>query len=64
MREAALTESDFYSHTEAEFALWDMTVREKDLEQATVIAHRLARDFPENREVAAFLQNRDAHSQR
>ena len=35
-------ESDFFTHTEAEFALWDMQVREKDMAHATESARRLA----------------------
>jgi hypothetical protein len=55
VREAAQQPSDFFTHAEAGFALWDMHVREKDLVQATEVARALARDFPENRELAAFL---------
>lgn len=67
-RERALTaidgataiDSPFYTHAEAEFALWDIQVRERDLAGATEVARRLARDFPENREVARFLEARQA----
>jgi hypothetical protein len=59
MRRASETESDFYSHAEAEFALWDLHVREHDLPGATVVARRLARDFPTNRDIAAFLEARE-----
>jgi hypothetical protein len=62
VREAALIESDFFTHAEAEFALWDMQVRERDMMQATAVARRLARDFPDNRELAAFLVAREAAS--
>jgi hypothetical protein len=55
---AAAIESPFYTHAEAEFALWDIHVRERDLAGATQVARRLARDFPENREVASFLEAR------
>jgi hypothetical protein len=58
MREAAQMESDFFSHAEAEFALWNMEVRERDMAHATAVAHRLSRDFPDNRELAAFLDAR------
>jgi hypothetical protein len=64
VRSAALVESDFFTHTEAEFALWDMQVREKDMAHATESARRLAHNFPENREVAAFLEMRIAGSRR
>jgi hypothetical protein len=55
--EAASIESDFYSHTEAEFALWDLQVRERQTAQATEVAKRLSQNFPDNPEVAAFLAN-------
>ncbi len=59
VREAAGTEADFFTRAEAEFALWDMLVRERNLAEATAIARRLARDFPENRELVTFLEARD-----
>jgi hypothetical protein len=58
IREAAQMESDFFSHVEAEFALWDMEVRERDVASATDVAKRLAHHFPDNRELAAFLESR------
>jgi tetratricopeptide (TPR) repeat protein len=56
LRQAAAATTDWMSHAEAEFALWDMLVREKNLPQAGDVARRIARDFPENAEVAAFLK--------
>jgi hypothetical protein len=56
VREAVAIPADFYTHTEAEFALWDMRVRERDVAEATAVARRLARDFPDNREVAKYLE--------
>jgi hypothetical protein len=53
--DATAIQSAFYTHAEAEFALWDIQVRERAMVEATVVARRLARDFPENREVATFL---------
>jgi hypothetical protein len=61
-RAAAQMESDFFTHTEAEFALWDMQVRERDLARAIEVARRLAHDFPENPELAAFLEAHPAGS--
>jgi hypothetical protein len=58
-REAASAEADFFTHTEAAFALWDMLVRERNLAEATPIARILARDFPENRELITFLETHD-----
>jgi tetratricopeptide (TPR) repeat protein len=55
VREAAGIESDFFTHAEAQFALWNMHVRERDMTQATEVAARLAQDFPDNPELAAFL---------
>lgn len=60
VREATEIESDFFTHAEAEFALWDMHVRERDMAHATDVARRLARDFPDNRQLAAFLEARQA----
>ena len=62
VREAAGTESDFYTHAESEFALWDMQVREHEMEEAVDVARRLARAFPDNPEVAAFLKAPEAGS--
>jgi hypothetical protein len=64
VRQAAVMESEFFTHTEAEFALWDMQVREHDLVPAREVAQRLAASFPDNREVASFLADRDANVRR
>jgi hypothetical protein len=64
MRAAADMESDFFTHAEAEFGLWDMYVRERDIARATVVARRLAHDFPDNRRLAAFLEDPATHSER
>jgi len=64
VREAAQVESDFFSHAEAEFALWNMAVRERDMMHAIDVARRLAHDFPDNRELAAFLEAREASVRR
>ena len=55
-RSAAGADSDFFVRVEAEFALWEMLVRDRQLTEATVIAHRLARDFPENHKLVNFLK--------
>lgn len=57
---ATAIESPFYTHAEAEFALWDIQVRERAMDEATEVARRLAQQFPENREVASFLEARPA----
>ena len=53
--EASKMDADFFTKAEAHFALWDMTVREKDFVRARQLAERLGRDFPDNQEVARFL---------
>jgi hypothetical protein len=55
IHEAAMAESDPFSHAEAEFALWDILLRDKNVKDATAVARRIAVAFPENGEVAAFL---------
>lgn len=55
-RAAAGADSEFFVRVEAEFALWEMLVRDKQLTEATAIAQRLARDFPENHKLANFLK--------
>jgi len=58
VREGAAMASDPFSHAEAEFALWDMLLRDKNLAEATEVAKRIAQAFPENTEVAVFLKTR------
>jgi hypothetical protein len=58
-REAAGTETDFFTRAEAEFALWDMLVRDRNLTEAIPIARKLARDFPENLQLINFLKAND-----
>ena len=62
VREATTMEADFFTRAEAEFALWDLHVREKDFAEATQLAEKLARNFPGNQEVARFLAKRAASS--
>lgn len=64
VRDAVSADATFYDHTEAKFALWDLHVREKDFAEATRIARDLARDFPENLELAAFLDTHDPDRRR
>jgi hypothetical protein len=64
VRTAVNLPSDFFTHAEAKFALWDMQVRERDLRGAAEAARELADDFPDNREVAAFLETREARAGR
>ena len=55
-REAAAADSDFYARVEAEFALWEMLVRDRQLTEATTIVRRLAREFLDNHKMANFLK--------
>jgi tetratricopeptide (TPR) repeat protein len=55
VREAAAADSPRFDHAEAVFALWEMEQREKNLPAAIEAARGLARQFPDNREVARFL---------
>ncbi|MFN8060221.1 MAG: hypothetical protein U0Q12_13780 [Vicinamibacterales bacterium] len=64
VRRAAEMESDFFTHAEAEFALWDMLVRERELAPAKDAAQRLAHAFPDNREVATFLESSETPPRR
>jgi hypothetical protein len=54
--EAAAADTDLFVHAEAAFALWNLQMRERNVAGAVVTARDLARDFPENRELAAFLE--------
>jgi tetratricopeptide (TPR) repeat protein len=60
VREGAEMATDPFSHAEAEFALWDMLLRDKNLPEATEVARRIAKAFPENTEVAVFLKSQPA----
>jgi len=60
--EAAKADEDFYTNAEAEFALWDIHIRERDLKSAVAVARGLASDFPENRELIRFLAANDPSS--
>ena len=59
VRDAASAESEFFVQAEAEFALWDLHVRERKIKEAIPIARELAQDFPGNRELARFLEKYD-----
>lgn len=55
MRQAASADSEHFEKIEAEFALWEMLVKERHLPQAVEVASRLATQFPENRDLARFV---------
>ena len=52
---AADPDAEHFDRVEAEFALWEMQVSERNVPAATAIARRLADEFPENRELKRFL---------
>jgi hypothetical protein len=49
-------EADFFTRTEARFALWEMQVRERDTAGALASAGILIRDFPENQDLRRFIE--------
>lgn len=55
VRTAAAADADFFTRTEARFALWDMLVRERDIAAAVDAAAALQRDFPDNPDLSRFL---------
>jgi hypothetical protein len=59
VRQAADTEADFFSHAEAAFSLWDMQVREGHTAEAVRLARELARVFPDNRQLAIFIEDHE-----
>jgi len=59
LREAATLESDFFTTTEARFALWEMQAREQNFPEAVVVARQLATDFPTNTDLTKFLKTHD-----
>jgi hypothetical protein len=59
--EAAALDSDFFTKTEARFALWDMQARERNFSEAVVVARQLANDFPTNRDLTKFLETHDPY---
>lgn len=61
LRDAAMIESDFFTTTEARFALWDMQARERNFSDAVVVARQLASDFPTNTDLTTFLQTHDPY---
>jgi len=57
LRDAAAADTDWVSHAEAEFGLWDMLQRDKNPTQAAEVARRIAQRFPDNVEIAAYLRS-------
>jgi len=55
MRSAAAAPGDVYSEVEADFALWEMLVREGKRNEALPIAKDLFAKFPDNDDLAKFV---------
>lgn len=55
LREVAGSDAAPYDRAEAVFALWEMEQRERNVPAAIAAAQQLAREFPENQDVAKFL---------
>ena len=53
--EAVAAVADPFEKAEAEFALWEMLVRDKRPADALTVAKRLIVDFPENKELQRFV---------
>jgi len=60
VREAADADGDLFVRAEARFALWDMQIREGNITGAVDTARDLARGFPDNQELRAFLAAHEA----
>ena len=56
VRKAAEAEAPFIVKTEARFALWEMLNRDKRVAEALAPARLLLVDFPENKDVATFVE--------
>jgi tetratricopeptide (TPR) repeat protein len=64
VRDAASADAPPHVHAEAMFALWDMQVRERNLDEAIVTARRLAQSFPDNRDLTRFLEGNTVQASR
>lgn len=62
MREAAARGDPTFAGVEARFALWDLHVRERNLDEALRSARLLVEDFPDNSDLLAFLDKHDRRS--
>jgi tetratricopeptide (TPR) repeat protein len=56
VKEAAATPADFYTRVEAQFGLWEMLTRDGKRSEAVVIAKELLVKFPENKDLARFVE--------
>ena len=60
VEQAARSATEPFVQAEAMFGLWDMLVRERRFDDAVVTARALARDFPENQDLAKFIAAHDS----
>jgi len=56
VKEAAATPADFYTRVEAQFGLWEMLTRDGKRGEAVVVAKELLVKFPENKDLARFVE--------
>lgn len=56
VREAANVTDDFYTEVEADFALWEMLARDKQIPEALVVAKELQARFPDNPDLRKFVE--------
>lgn len=61
VQQATKSEAPFFDAVEARFALWEMLAREKRFSEAADVARKLLVDFPDNKELAKFIEK---HSSR
>jgi hypothetical protein len=57
VREAAQTPADFYVRVEAQFGLWEMLTRDGRRDEAVGVAKELLVKFPENKDLARFVES-------
>jgi hypothetical protein len=59
IRDAAELDAEIFVEAEADFALWDLHVRERKIAEAVPVARALAKQFPDNKELVRFLEVND-----
>jgi hypothetical protein len=64
VRDAATSAAAPHAQAEAMFSLWDMQVRERNVEEAILTARALAQKFPDNRELTRFLEGNTVQASR
>jgi hypothetical protein len=63
VREAASAPADFYTEVEADFALWEMLARDKQMAEAVAVARALQMRFPNNPDLPRFIEQNSRASQ-